>query len=41
MPDCCEKKTKRGEKEKKLITNRISRIEGQLMGVKKMIENDT
>ena len=41
MPDCCEKKTIRGEKEKKLITNRISRIEGQLMGVKKMIENDT
>lgn len=41
MPECCERKTVRGEKEKKLITNRISRIEGQLMGVKRMVENDT
>ena len=37
---CCEKKTKRNEKEKQLINNRLSRIEGQIRGVKKMIEED-
>ncbi len=35
------KKTHRTDEEKKLITNRINRIEGQLRGVKKMIEADT
>ena len=34
------KKTKRGEDEKKLITNRLNRINGQVNGIKKMIEND-
>lgn len=34
---CCEKKTKRNEKEKQLINNRLNRIEGQIRGVKKMI----
>jgi DNA-binding FrmR family transcriptional regulator len=38
--DCCEKKTYRVEKEKRLINNRLSRIEGQIRGVKKMIGND-
>ena len=38
---CCNKKTHRGEEEKKIINNRINRIEGQLKGIKKMIENDT
>ena len=28
------------KKEKKLISNRISRIEGQLKGIKRMIEED-
>lgn len=37
---CCNKKTHRGEEEKKIINNRINRIEGQLKGVKKMIEED-
>lgn len=37
---CCSKKTHRGEDEKKIINNRINRIEGQLRGVKKMIEED-
>lgn len=37
---CCNKKTHRGEDEKKIINNRINRIEGQLIGVKKMIEKD-
>lgn len=39
MEECC-KKTVRADEEKKIITNRISRIEGQLVGVKKMIQND-
>ena len=38
MEECCNKKTIRGENEKKLINNRINRIEGQLKGIKKMIE---
>ena len=38
---CCNKKTKRGIEEKKLINNRLNRISGQINGVKKMIENDT
>lgn len=39
--NCCNKKTKRAADEKKLITNRLSRISGQINGIKKMIENDT
>lgn len=38
---CCNKKTHRGEEEKKIINNRINRIEGQLKGIKKMIGEDT
>ena len=37
--NCCNKKTKRGTDEKKLITNRLNRISGQINGIKKMIEN--
>lgn len=44
MEKCsCEKKSKRiprDPKEKKDLENRISRIQGQLNGVKKMIEED-
>ena len=35
-----KKKTHRSEDEKKIITNRINRIEGQLHGVKKMVQED-
>lgn len=35
-----EKKTYRTEEEKKIVNNRINRIEGQLRGVKKMINDD-
>ena len=35
------KKTIRSEDEKKLITNRLSRIEGKIAGIKRMIEKDT
>ena len=34
---CCNKKTYRGEEEKKIINNRINRIEGQIRAIKKMI----
>lgn len=37
---CCNKKTQRSNEEKKLITNRLSRIEGQVKGIKKMVEED-
>lgn len=33
--NCCNKKTKRGTDEKKLITNRLNRISGQINGIKK------
>lgn len=36
---CCKKKH-RNEEEKHQIMNRISRIEGQLNGIRKMIDND-
>ena len=40
---CCgsdAKKTERAEKDKKKLVNRLSRIERQIRGIKKMIEND-
>ena len=40
MSECCKKKTIRSEDEKKLINNRLNRIDGQIMGIKKMIQND-
>lgn len=39
--NCCNKKTKRGIDEKKLINNRLNRISGQINGIKKMIVEDT
>lgn len=38
--NCCEKKTIRNEEEKRLINNRLSRIEGQVKGIKRMVERD-
>ena len=38
--DCCNKKTKRGIEEKKIIINRLNRIGGQINGITKMVEND-
>ena len=38
---CCSNKTKeRSEKEYKDLTNRLSRIEGQIRGIKGMLEKD-
>lgn len=41
MEECRHKKTLRGEDRKETIINRLSRIEGQLAGIKRMIEKDT
>ena len=39
---CCNHKTKqRSEDEHKALINRLNRIEGQIRGIKKMVENDT
>ena len=35
-----EKQTKRTEAEKKKLINRLSRIEGQIRGIRQMVEND-
>ena len=41
MEQCCCHKTKhRSEEEYKSLINRLSRIEGQVRGVRKMVEND-
>ena len=37
---CNKRKTIRSNDEKKIITNRISRISGQLTAINKMIQND-
>ena len=37
--DCC-KRTHRNEEEKKKLLNRLSRIEGQIRGLRKMLEEN-
>ncbi len=37
---CCHKKKERIEKEYKDLLNRLSRIEGQVRGIKRMVEED-
>ena len=37
---CCHKSKHREEEEYKMLLNRLSRIEGQVRGVRKMVEND-
>ena len=39
MSDCCRKKT-RSEEELKSLSNRLARIEGQVRGIRNMLEND-
>ena len=36
---CCTKTKKRSEKEYKSLVNRLSRIEGQIRGIRTMVEN--
>lgn len=38
--DCCHRTKVRTEKEYKDLMNRLSRIEGQVRGLKRMVEND-
>ena len=38
--DCCQKKKERTAEDKKALINRLSRIEGQVRGIRKMIEDD-
>ena len=38
--ECCHKTKKRGEEEYRLLVNRLSRIEGQVRGIRKMVESD-
>ncbi len=41
IPDCCRHKSReRSEKEYKDLINRLNRIEGQVRGVKRMLENN-
>ena len=37
---CCGRKKQRQEKEYKDLVNRLSRIEGQVRGIKRMVEED-
>ena len=37
---CCHQEKKRSEEEKKQLVTRLNRIEGQVRGVRKMVEND-
>ena len=40
--NCCTHKTKkRSPEEEKALLNRLNRIEGQVRGIKKMVETDT
>lgn len=37
---CCHKTKKRDEQEKRSLINRLNRIEGQIRGIKGMVEKD-
>ena len=37
---CCQKKKERTETEHKDLINRLSRIEGQIRGIKRMVDED-
>ena len=40
MDNCCCKKTVRAPEETKKLMNRLSRMEGQIRGIRNMLEND-
>lgn len=40
-PACSGKTKKRSDEEQKKLINRLNRIEGQIRGIKKMVESDT
>ena len=37
---CCHKTKKHSQEEHKRLVNRLSRVEGQIRGIKKMVEED-
>ena len=37
---CCDKTTTRSEEERKKLIHRLNRIEGQIRGIRKMVEKD-
>ncbi len=37
---CCGKTTERSEEQRKALTNRLNRIEGQIRGIKGLLEKD-
>lgn len=39
--ECSNRKKERNPEEYKLLMNRLNRVEGQIRGIKKMLENDT
>ena len=39
-PECTHKMKERSDKEYKDLVNRLSRIEGQVRGIRKMVENN-
>ena len=41
IKECCHKKKERSEKEYKDLIHSLNRIEGQVRGIKKMVESDT
>nr|WP_288859288.1 metal-sensing transcriptional repressor [uncultured Faecalicatena sp.] len=41
MKECCHKAKERSDKEYKDLVNRLNRIEGQVRGIKKMVESNT
>lgn len=38
--DCCGKKTERSEEERKKLIHRLNRIEGQIRGIRGMVEDN-
>ena len=40
IKECCCKKTERGEEERKKLINRLNRIEGQIRGIRAMVEKN-
>ncbi len=40
MAECCRRKKARGEDEERALINRLKRIEGQVRGVRAMVEDD-
>lgn len=40
MPECCDKTTVRTEEERRALIHRLNRLEGQIRGIRGMVEAD-